>query len=89
MGAVNYTQRKLSKKDYVTLRTDFLDDFKGQTTGFVTAYSSHTLGWCHHFSQNMFVRPEIRYDHAYSVRAYDNGTRKNQFTAAADIVVRF
>jgi len=35
------------------------------------------------------IRPEIRFDHAWDRRAYDNGTRTNQFTVASDVIFHF
>ena len=32
----NYLQKQFSKKDYISLRNEFLDDAKGQRTGFKT-----------------------------------------------------
>jgi hypothetical protein len=39
----------------------------------------------------LMVRPEVRYERSYfdDVTAYDNGTKKNQFTASADAILRF
>jgi hypothetical protein len=33
---VNYLQKQFSKKDYVSIRNEFLDDAKGHRTGFKT-----------------------------------------------------
>jgi len=40
---VNYLEKELSAKHFVSLRTDFLDDMKGQRTGFKTRYIDATL----------------------------------------------
>lgn len=72
------------------MRNDFLNDMQGQRTGFQTVYGEHTIGWVHWFSNELLVRPEIRYDHSWShVTPYDNGTRKDQFTASTDLIMRF
>lgn len=91
VGLVNYFQILLSTKNYLSIRNDFLNDPQGNRTGFVTAYSSHTIGFVHHFNNMITVRPEVRYETAYSknVTPYDNGTKKDQYTAAADIIIRF
>jgi hypothetical protein len=88
-GFVNYFEVKMTSADYLTIRTDFFDDMKGQRTGNRTLYYTETLAWCHNFSANLQFRPEIRYDHSFSVPGYDNGTRKNQVTVAADFVIWF
>lgn len=90
IGAVNYFQIKLSDKDYVTIRNDVLADLKGQRSGFKTVYSSHTLGWSHWFSNELIMRPEIRYDHGWSrVTPYDNGTHGDQFAFLTDFIIKF
>jgi hypothetical protein len=92
VGLVNYFQIQLSPaKDYLSIRNDFLNDPQGNRTGFATAYTSHTIGWVHHFNNLIRIRPELRYEHAYAKDAtpYDNGMRRDQFTAAMDLIVRF
>jgi hypothetical protein len=89
VGAVNYTNFMLSPRDYITVRNDILDDIKGERTGFITLYSEHTVGWAHYLSPNVLMRPEVRYERSYNTPAYDNGTRKNQFTLAGDVIIRF
>lgn len=90
IGGVNYFQIKLSEKDYLTIRNDIFADLKGQRSGFKTVYTSHTLGWSHWLSNELIVRPEIRYDHSWShVTPYDNGIRKDQFAFITDFIVKF
>jgi len=88
-GAINYFEMKLSSTDYLTLRTDFFDDMKGQRTGYETLYFSETFGWSHNFTPNLTFRPEIRFDRSLQQAAYDNGTRKNQVSLSADLIVWF
>lgn len=91
LGAVNYFQVKLSGADYLSIRNDYLNDAKGNRTGFATAYSSHTIGVVHFFNPYIRIRPEIRYERAYAdgVTPYDNGVKKDQYSAAMDLIVRF
>ena len=89
VGFVNYFEIKASAADYFTIRTDFMDDEKGQRSGYRTLYYSETIGWSHNFSPFLTIRPEIRYDHSFATPAYDNGTRKNQVTLGGDIIVWF
>jgi len=90
-GFVNYFQILVSKKDYFSIRNDFLNDPEGGRTGYATLYSSHTIGFVHYFNDYIRIRPEIRYERAYAddVTPYDNGTKKDQYTAAMDLIVRF
>jgi hypothetical protein len=89
VGGVNYTNFLISPTNYITVRNDFLDDIKGQRTGFATLYTESTVGWAHYFSNNLITRPEVRYERSWQTPAYDNGTRKNQFTVSADVIIRF
>jgi|HubBroStandDraft_3_1064219.scaffolds.fasta_scaffold16522_3 hypothetical protein len=88
-AAVNYVQKTLSKSDYLSIRTDLLDDLKGQRTGYKTLYSEHTLMWGHWISDLITIRPEIRFDHAYDMPAFNLGTKTSQFTFAVDVIVRY
>jgi hypothetical protein len=86
---VNYLENQVSKHDYVSIRNEYFDDMRGQRTGFRTRYSEHMLNWGHWVGGTVLFRPEIRFDRAYHVPAYNNGTRKSQFTFAGDIILFF
>ncbi len=88
-AVVNYLQRELSTHDYLSFRSDFLDDKKGQRTGFATKYTENTLAWQHWFGTTVQLRPEVRFDHSWDERAYDLGRHANQFTAASDLIFHF
>jgi Putative beta-barrel porin-2, OmpL-like. bbp2 len=90
IGVVNYTEIKLSKRNFLSLRPiDILDDKKGERTGFATTYESWTAGITHRFSDLISVRPELRYEYAFSAKPYDNGTKSGQFMFAVDAIFRF
>jgi len=86
---VNYLEKELSKKNYISIRNEFFDDMKGQRTGFKSRYSEHLLGLGHWIGTTILLRPELRYERSYDATAYDNGTKKNQFTIAGDIIYFF
>jgi hypothetical protein len=86
---VNYVEKQLSARNYVSIRSDFLDDMKGQRTGFKTRYTEATLMWGHWVGSTILLRPEIRLDHALDRPAYDDGTRKSQFQFAIDVIFKF
>ena len=88
-GFVNNLEYKVNNKDYVTFRSGYLGDATGWRTGFNTRCSDITLGYSHLFTQNVWVRPEIRFDHVYDQAAFDNGTKKDQVTVAAYVLYRF
>ena len=88
-AAVNYLEKQLSPKDYLSFRTDFLDDIKGQRTGYKNRYAEETLMWGHWIGSTVLFRPEIRFDRAFDRSAYDNGTRRNQLTFAMDVIFKY
>lgn len=90
-GAVNYFQILVSKRDYISIRNGYLGDPQGNRTGFATSYSDHTIGFIHYFNDYIRIRPEIRYERAYAdgITPYDNGTKKDQYSAAMDLIIRF
>ncbi|HEV2665881.1 MAG TPA: outer membrane beta-barrel protein, partial [Blastocatellia bacterium] len=90
IGVVNYTAIKLSKHNFITLRPiDFLVDVKGERTGFATTLSSWTVGLTHRFGKLISIRPELRYEYAFSARPWDNGRKNKQFMFAMDAIIRF
>lgn len=86
---VNYVEKQLSDKNYLSIRTDFLDDLKGQRTGYKTPYAEETLMWGHWVGSTILLRPELRFDHAFRARAYDLGTRASEFQLAMDVIFKF
>ena len=88
-AVVNYLNKQLSGHDFISLRSDFLNDKKGQRTGYATKYSEETFSYNHWLGSTVQFRPEIRFDHAWDQPAYDRGTRTNQFTIASDIIFHF
>ena len=88
-AVVNYLNLELSPHDFIGLRSDLLDDKKGQRTGYQNRYTENTISWNHWFGATVQLRPEIRFDHAWDRPAYNNGTHINQFTAASDLIFHF
>jgi len=86
---VNFLQKKLSPHDFLSFRSDFLDDKKGQRTGYATKYSENTIMWCHWLGTTVQLRPELRFERAWDKKAYDNGRRHDQLTAASDLIFHF
>jgi len=85
-STIAYLNRQLSKKDFISFRTEYFDDLKGQRTGFKTAYSESLVSYNHWIGSTVVFRPELRYEHAFDTPAYNNGTKKSQLMLAADII---
>ena len=86
---VNYVNKQLSPHDFVSFRSDFLNDKKGQRTGYSTRLNEGTLMLSHWIGSTVQIRPELRFDHSWDAKAYDRGTRRNQFTFASDLIIHF
>ena len=86
---VNYVEKQLSARNCLSIRNDFLDDIKGQRTGYQTRYAEETLMWGHWVGNTVILRPELRFDRSFDVAAYNHGTRKNQFQLAMDVILKY
>jgi hypothetical protein len=92
---LNYLNYQYTEHDIFTWRTDFLNDAKGQRTGFKTRYAEFDLGYTHWVGDTIEMRPELRYEHSLDTDAYDNPTatpgdgRKYQLMLAADLIFHF
>lgn len=82
----NYVERQFGKKDTLSIRNEYFDDIKGQRTGYKTKYTEHLVSWNHWIGSSIVFRPEVRFERSYINPAYDNGTKKNQFIVAGDMI---
>jgi hypothetical protein len=85
-STVFYVNYQISKKDFLSLRNEYMDDIRGQRTGFKNQYSEHLISWNHWIGSTIVFRPELRWEHAYDGPAYNNGTKQSQFMFAADMI---
>jgi Putative beta-barrel porin-2, OmpL-like. bbp2 len=94
-AVVNYINYQMGPRDILTWRTDYLNDARGQRTGFKTRYYEFDLGYTHWFGDALELRPELRFEHARDADAYDNPTatlgagRNSQFMIAMDAILHF
>jgi hypothetical protein len=88
-AAVNFLQKELSEHDFLSFRSDFLNDKKGQRTGYATRYSENAITWSHWIGTTIQLRPELRFERAWDRPAYNNGQHHNQLTAASDLIFHF
>jgi hypothetical protein len=88
-AVVNYVEKEFNAHNYLSIRNDFVDDIKGQRTGYTTMYSEHLIGYGHWIGSTLLFRPELRLEHSYQMAAYDLGTKKTQFVVAGDITYHF
>jgi len=88
-AAVNFLQKELSEHDFLSFRSDFLNDKKGQRTGYANRYSENSITWSHWIGTTIQLRPELRFERAWDRPAYNNGQHHNQLTAASDLIFHF
>jgi hypothetical protein len=90
-GFVDYLELIMGPKDFASFRTDYINDPRGERSGFATSYGSLTFGVTHRFSPVFMIRPEIRTERAFrwGVYPYDNGTKKYQDTFGMDGILNF
>lgn len=86
---VNYVNKQLGPHNLIGFRSDFLNDKKGQRTGYANRYSENSLALSHWVGSTIQIRPEIRFDHAWDRNSYDRGIKQNQFTVASDLIFHF
>jgi hypothetical protein len=88
-GILNYTMFRISPTAFFTVRNEFYNDTVGSRTGHATAYSEHSVGVTWWPDKIVTLRPELRFDHSYDTAAFDNGTRRNQFSASMDFIIHY
>jgi len=54
-----------------------------------TTYSENTLMFSKWIGNTIIIRPDIRFDRSWDLKAYNNGKNNNQFTFAADLIYKF
>jgi hypothetical protein len=89
VAVVNYVEKEFNHKSYLSIRTDFVDDIKGQRTGYATKYSEELISYGRWIGSTVLFRPEMRLEHSYDLPAYDLGTKKTQFVVAGDVTYHF
>jgi hypothetical protein len=89
VGVVNYFNIELDPNNMISIRNEWVNDEQGQRTGYATRYTSNTIGMTHWLSQNIEIRPELRYEHSYDVAAYDAGRKNSQTTLLLDTILHF
>src|SRR5215468_6967423 len=88
-SVLNYTMFRLAPNTFFTVRNEYFKDKVGSRTGFATDYSEHSIGITWWPSKLITIRPELRFDHSYADRAYNNGTRHNQLVFTTDMIFHY
>jgi hypothetical protein len=99
-ATLNYAMIRLGPNTFFTIRNELFNDLDGERTAYATLYTEHALGLTWFPCKLITVRPEIRYDHSWGThgsptdvvdeaKPFDNGTRRQQFTAKFDVIYTF
>jgi hypothetical protein len=88
-AVLNYTMFRIAPSAFLTVRNEYFKDKVGSRTGFATDYSEHSIGITWWPDKLITIRPELRYDHSYAARAFDNGTRHNQLVFTTDVIFHY
>ena len=91
-GFINYLTYNVTDKLSTTSRVEFFTDTEGVRTGYTGIYTTLTQGITYKmFEEQLWVRPEFRYDNNSTSKAYNNdGTPSNGlFTFAIDVILRY
>jgi len=86
---VNYLNREVSSKLMWGFRSDLLDDKKGQRTGIAGKYTENTFYITKYIGNTIMLRPELRFDHSWDARGYNDGKSRSQLFFGADLIYKF
>lgn len=88
-GVVNYLNREITPSLTVGFRSDLLNDKKGQRTGIATKYTENTLYLNRYLGSTLLVQTDLRFDHSWDKRGYNNGKARNQLVGGISLVYRY
>jgi hypothetical protein len=99
-ATLDYVMYRIGPNSFFTIRNEIFNDLDGERTGYATLYSEHSLGLTWWPCKLITFRPEIRYDRSWGTHGsptdvreeampFDNGTRRQQFTAQFDVIYAF
>jgi Putative beta-barrel porin-2, OmpL-like. bbp2 len=88
-AVLNYTMFRISRNAFFTVRNEYMNDKVGSRTGFATQYSEHAIGITWWPDKLITIRPELRFDHSYDVKAYNFGRDDSQLAFITDVIYHF
>jgi hypothetical protein len=86
---VNYLNHAVNSKLFVGVRSDLLNDKKGQRTGIPGKYTENSLYATRTLGKTVVLRSELRFDHSWNSKGYDNGSARNQVFLGFDLIYKF
>ena len=86
---LDYFVYEVDRHNAINFRNEYYDDASGQRTGFRTGYYEATFGWQHYFADDVYIRPEIGFYHAFNAPVFDQGRKKDLIMVSSDLIFRF
>jgi hypothetical protein len=85
----NWFLYEFHKKFTGVWRSEWFRDNGGARTGYSDNFYEFTLGMIYKPVENIWIRPEARYDWAQFTKPYNDGTRGSQFTLGFDVILLY
>ncbi len=87
IALVNFIEYQSSERQYWSLRSDYVNDFQGQRSGYATSYFGWTFGTSFGLTPAIKIRPEFRFNLASSLLPFDNGSKNRLYLGLIDLLV--
>jgi hypothetical protein len=85
-GVVNYTEYRLAPNAFLSIRNEWWDDGGGARSGYASAYDENSLGVTYYPNKLIFIRPEVRFEHAFTHNGLASTTAAYNSTGAPKTV---
>jgi hypothetical protein len=85
-GIVNYTMYRFAPNAFFTIRNEYWDDGAGARSGYASAYDENSIGITYWPNKLIMLRPEIRYEHAFTHNGLASSSAAFNTTGAPETV---
>jgi hypothetical protein len=85
-GVVNYTEYRVAPNAFFTFRNEWWDDGGGARSGYASAYDENSIGMQYWPNKLIMIRPEIRFEHAFTHNGLASSTASFNTTGAPETV---
>jgi hypothetical protein len=85
-GVVNYTEYRFAPNAFLSIRNEWWDDGGGSRTGYASAYDENAIGITYFPNKLIFIRPEIRFEHAFTHNGLASSSAAFNTTGAPETV---
>jgi hypothetical protein len=85
-GVCNYTEYRLAPNAFLSIRNEWWDDGGGARSGYASAYDENAIGITYFPNKLIFLRPEVRFEHAFTHNGLASSTAAFNTTGAPETV---